>query len=68
MRTTINGVEYEARWPLTMTLEHNQLSIRTDPPMREPVDRCEHCGRADWREVTVSSLDEAVERGWLVPL
>jgi hypothetical protein len=65
---TVNGVEYEVAVQINYVFEGGRMTIRTDPPTMEPFNDCEHCHRADWRERRASSLEQAIEYGWLVPL
>lgn len=64
---TVNGVEYEVAVPVVYVFEHGRMTITTDPPTMEPVNQCEHCHRADWRERRAASFAQAIEYGWLVP-
>ena len=70
MSLIIEGKVYDADGPIEMESSDGVLTIHplfhSGQPHMRPVDRCEHCGRADWVAVVYHSVAEAVDDGFLV--
>ena len=68
----INGVDYESHATFEAEITSDGTLIYPLYPsghrIMMPENRCECCGRGDWRELVYESWEKAIEAGWLTPV
>lgn len=62
--THAGGQTWVATRPLDFNVGHGG-AVFTDGSL-EPVNPCEHCGRATWVPAMADSIGDAWRRGWLL--
>lgn len=66
--TTINGDLYLARPEIEMNVGSMSGATFTIPGHKTAENTCDCCGRSDWRDTVLYSVEECVAARWLIPV
>jgi len=64
---TLDGKDYYIMVP-NLEIRSGFDELELDCGRQKVINRCDHCQRGDWVPDIAHSFDEAIEKGWLVPV